>query len=121
MSTERNPRVAVIIPCLNEEATIASVLRGFRENLPAAALYVVDNNSVDATARIARELGAAVLRETRPGKGWAVRKAFKEVEADIYLLVDGDATYPPEDAGRMLQPIMDGVADVVVGARLGAE
>jgi glycosyltransferase involved in cell wall biosynthesis len=121
MSTEGNPRVAVIIPCLNEEATIASVLRGFREILPAAALCVVDNNCVDATARIAHESGAAVLRETRPGKGWAVRKAFKEVEADIYLLVDGDATYPLEEARRMLQPIIDGVADVVVGARLGAE
>jgi glycosyltransferase involved in cell wall biosynthesis len=113
-------RVAVIIPCLNEETTVGRVLDGFRERLPGAGLFVIDNNSTDRTPDVARDHGAVVLRETRPGKGSAVRKAFREVDADIYLLVDGDATYPPEDAGRLLEPILRGAADVVVGSRLGS-
>ena len=112
-------RIAVVIPCLNEEATIGLVVRKFRTVLPAAELYVVDNNSTDATERVAREAGATVLRETRRGKGHAVRKAFREVEADIYILVDGDDTYPAEEAPRLIQPIVDGDADVVVATRLG--
>ena len=118
MGPERPCQVAVVIPCLNEAPTIGRVLEGFRGALPAARLYVIDNNSTDQTARLAREHGAVVLRETRPGKGHAVRKAFREVDADVYLLVDGDDTYPPEDAPRLLQPILDGEADVVVGVRL---
>ncbi len=121
MSTAGSLRVAVVIPCLNEQATIGRVLDGFRASLPEADLYVLDNNSSDKTPQVAREHGAVVLRETRPGKGFAVRKAFREVEADIYLLVDGDDTYPAEDARRMMKPILDGVADVVVGTRLGSE
>jgi glycosyltransferase involved in cell wall biosynthesis len=121
MKRAENLRVAVIIPCLNEEATVGGVLDGFRASLPAAALYVIDNNSSDRTAQIALDHGAIVLKETRPGKGFAVRKAFREVDADVYLLVDGDDTYPAEDAMRMLEPIFDGRADVVVGARLGAD
>lgn len=113
--------MAVVIPCLNEEATVGQVLRAFRAVLPEATCYVIDNNSVDATARIARDEGAVVLRETRPGKGHAVRKAFREVEADIYLLVDGDDTYPAEEAPGMLRPILEGVTDVVVAARLAAD
>src|SRR6266513_4880542 len=118
MSAASNRRVAVVIPCLNEELTIGRVLDGFRTSLPEAHLYVIDNNSSDKTPQVAAEHGAVVLRETRPGKGFAVRKAFREVEADIYLLVDGDGTYPAEDAGRMIQPIVDGVADIVVGTRI---
>src|SRR6185503_14851962 len=110
-------RIAVVVPCLNEEATIGLVVRKFRAVLPAAELYVVDNNSTDATERVAREAGATVLRETRRGKGHAVRKAFREVEADIYILVDGDDTYPAEEAPRLIQPIVDGDADVVVATR----
>lgn len=121
MPTEGNRRVAVIIPCLNEELTIGRVLRSFRAALPDATCYVIDNNSKDATARIAREEGATVLRETRPGKGHAVRKAFREVEADVYVLVDGDDTYPAEEAPRLLAPVLDGSADIVVAARLGGE
>ena len=121
MPTEGNRRVAVIIPCLNEELTIGRVLRAFRAALPDATYYVIDNNSKDATARIAREEGATVLRETRPGKGHAVRKAFREVEADVYVLVDGDDTYPAEEAPRLLAPVLDGSADIVVAARLGGE
>lgn len=121
MEPARNVRVAVIIPCLNEEATVGAVLDGFRSSLPEAALYVIDNNSTDQTAQVARARGGHVLRETRPGKGFAVRKAFREIDADVYLLVDGDDTYPAEDGGRMLAPILDGTADVVVGARLGSD
>jgi glycosyltransferase involved in cell wall biosynthesis len=121
MEPARNVRVAVIIPCLNEEATVGAVLDSFRSSLPEAALYVIDNNSSDKTAQIAHERGAHVLRETRPGKGFAVRKAFREIEADVYILVDGDDTYPAEDADRMLEPILSGMADVVVGARLGSD
>jgi hypothetical protein len=120
MAAQANSHVAVIIPCLNEEPTIGRVLRAFRTVLPHASMYVIDNNSVDGTARVALEEGATVLRETRAGKGHAVRKAFREVEADVYLLVDGDDTYPAEEAPRLLQPILDGVADVVVAARLDA-
>jgi glycosyltransferase involved in cell wall biosynthesis len=114
-------RIAVVIPCLNEEATIGLVVRKFRTVLPAAEVYVVDNNSTDATGRVAREAGASVLRETRPGKGHAVRKAFREVEADLYILVDGDDTYPAEDAPQLLQPILDGDADIVVATRLAED
>ncbi len=112
-------RIAVVVPCLNEEATIGLVVRKFRTVLPTAELYVVDNDSTDATERVAREAGATVMRETRRGKGHAVRKAFREVEADIYILVDGDDTYPAEEAPRLIQPILDGDADVVVATRLG--
>lgn len=121
MAAEGNRRVAVIIPCLNEEATIGPVLRKFRTTLPEAVLYVIDNNCVDGTARIARAEGATLLRETRPGKGHAVRKAFREVEADVYLLVDGDDTYPAEAAPQMLRPVLDGEADVVVAVRLASQ
>jgi len=114
-------RIAVVVPCLNEEATIGLVVRKFRTVLPTAELYVVDNDSTDATERVAREAGATVLRETRRGKGHAVRKAFREVEADIYILVDGDDTYPAEEAPRLIQPILDGDADVVVATRLGGD
>jgi glycosyltransferase involved in cell wall biosynthesis len=121
MESARIVRVAVIIPCLNEEATIGAVLDGFRSHLADAELYVIDNNSTDRTGEVARARGAHLLRETRPGKGFAVRKAFREIDADVYLLVDGDDTYPAEDAERMLAPILAGTADVVVGARLGSD
>jgi glycosyltransferase involved in cell wall biosynthesis len=121
MERAENLRVAVIIPCLNEEATVGGVLEGFRASLPNASLYVVDNNSSDRTAQVALDHGATVLRETRPGKGFAVRKAFREVEADAYLMVDGDGTYSAADAKRMLDPILQGTADVVVGTRLGED
>jgi glycosyltransferase involved in cell wall biosynthesis len=121
MNPAENLRIAVIVPCLNEEATVGRVLDGFRASLPGVSLYVIDNNSSDRTAQVALDHGAVVLRETRPGKGFAVRKAFRELEADIYLLVDGDDTYPAEEAPRLLAPILDGTADVVVGARLGAD
>lgn len=113
-------RVAVVIPCLNEAPTIGGVVADFRRALPDARVYVVDNASTDATASVAAAAGATVFRESRRGKGHATRKAFRTIEADAYLLVDGDGTYPAEDAPRLLQPIADGVADVVTGSRLNA-
>lgn len=117
----RRPRVAVIIPCLNEELTIGRVLEEFRRELPDAALVVIDNASTDGTAAVAARHGAVVLRERRRGKGHAVRRAFRLVDADAYLLVDGDATYPAADAHRLLAPILADEADVVIGGRLARE
>ena len=91
--TRPDPRIAVLIPCYNEEATIAKVVRDFRDNLPGAVITVYDNNSSDATAERAREAGAVVRFEARQGKGNVVRRMFADVEADIYVLVDGDDTY----------------------------
>lgn len=111
------PRVAVLIPCLNEELTIAEVVRQFRTRLPQAAIYVFDNNSSDRTAERARAAGATVFREPQQGKGYVVRAMFREIEADVYLLVDGDGTYPPEILYDLIGPIIAGEADMVVGTR----
>jgi glycosyltransferase involved in cell wall biosynthesis len=110
--------VAVIIPCLDEALTIGAVLASFRRELPDARLVVVDNGSTDGTAEVASAHGAEVLYERRRGKGHAVRRAFRIVNADVYLLVDGDGTYPAEQARRLIQPILDDEADVVIGGRL---
>ena len=112
--------VAVVIPCLNEAAAIGGVLDDFRAALPGATLVVVDNGSTDGTGEVAAGRGATVLVERRRGKGNAVRLAFRAVEADVYLLVDGDGTYPAAEAPRLLAPILAGEADVVVGGRLDA-
>jgi glycosyltransferase involved in cell wall biosynthesis len=114
-------RIAVVIPCLNEESTVAKVISDFRRLLPEAAVFVIDNNSTDSTARVASEAGAEVIAERQPGKGMAVRKAFRMIDADIYLLVDGDDTYPAEAAAALLAPILDDLADIVVGSRLCME
>jgi hypothetical protein len=111
-------KIAVIIPCLNEASAIGSVLDEFRAALPDAELVVVDNGSTDGTAERAARGGATVLVERRRGKGNAVRLAFRRVDADAYLLVDGDGTYAAADAERLLAPIRTGEADVVVGGRL---
>lgn len=111
--------VAVIVPCLNEAQTISSVIRDFRTALPKASIVVIDNGSADATAAIAAAEGATVLSESRPGKGHAIRTAFHSIDASIYLMVDGDGTYPAVEAMRLIQPIQDGLADVVTGGRLG--
>ena len=112
--------VAVIIPCLNEAVTIGGVLDEFRKTLPDAELVVIDNNCTDTTAQIAAARGATVLRERRPGKGHAVRKALREIDAEVYLLVDGDGTYPAAAAPDLLAPILADDADVVIGGRLDA-
>jgi glycosyltransferase involved in cell wall biosynthesis len=111
-------RIAVLIPCLNESLTIAKVIEDFRAALPAAEIYVIDNASTDGTDAIAREHGATVLYETRRGKGYAMRTAFRRIDADLYVMVDGDDTYPADQVGALLQPVLDGKADMTVGSRL---
>ena len=110
--------IAVLIPCYNEAVTIAKVVDDFHRELPEATVYVYDNNSTDDTAEIARAHGAVVRREPRQGKGNVVRQMFRDVEADCYLMVDGDDTYPAEAARGLCQPILEGEADMTVGDRL---
>ena len=110
--------VAVLIPCYNEAVTIAKVVDDFHAALPGATVYVYDNNSSDETASIAAEHGATVVRETRQGKGNVVRQMLRDIDADYYVMVDGDDTYPAEAAPALLAPLADGTADMVVGDRL---
>ena len=111
-------RVAVLVPCYNEEAAVATVVADFRKALPAAEVYVYDNNSTDRTAKIAREAGAIVRSERRQGKGHVVRRMFADIEADIYVLVDGDATYDAPSAPCMIDKLLDEHLDMVVGLRV---
>lgn len=111
-------RVAVLIPCFNEAPSIGAVVADFKKVLPEATVYVYDNNSTDDTAQIATEAGAVVRKETRQGKGNVVRRMFREIDADCYLMVDGDGTYPAEAAMTLLQPVMEHGADMVIGDRL---
>lgn len=111
-------RVAVLIPCYNEAPSIGAVVADFKKALPEAIIYVYDNNSTDDTVRIAAEAGAVVRKETRQGKGNVVRRMFREIDADCYLMVDGDGTYPAESAMTLLQPVLDEEADMVIGDRL---
>lgn len=110
--------VAVLIPCYNEAVTIGKVVDDFRRVLPEATVYVYDNNSSDGTASIAAEHGAVVRAERRQGKGNVVRQMFREIDADYYIMVDGDDTYPAEAAPRLLEPLMNDTADMTVGDRL---
>ncbi|MVA24051.1 glycosyltransferase [Agrobacterium vitis] len=109
--------VAVLIPCYNEAGTIASVVRGFRTALPQARVYVYDNNSTDGTALAAMLAGAEVLQERRQGKGHVVRRMFADIDADIYLMADGDGTYAPQDATALIHLLMEERADMVVATR----
>jgi glycosyltransferase involved in cell wall biosynthesis len=111
-------RVAVLVPCFNEEATIAKVVADFRAALPEAAIYVYDNNSADGTVDVARGAGARVRRETHQGKGNVVRRMFADVDADVYVLVDGDATYDAASARTMIARLVEERLDMVVGARV---
>lgn len=110
--------VAVLVPCYNEAVTIAKVVDDFRRVLPRAVVYVYDNNSSDGTADIARAHGAVVRHESRQGKGNVVRSMFREIEADYFLMVDGDDTYPAEAAPDLLEPLALEAADMTVGDRL---
>ena len=100
-------KIAVLIPCYNEELSIGKVVKDFRKELPDADIYVYDNNSKDNTVEIAKKAGAIVRSEYNQGKGNVVRRMFREVEADIYVMVDGDDTYPAEDVHKLIAPIME--------------
>ena len=119
--TAASPRIAVLVPCYNEEAAVASVVKGFRQALPAAQIYVYDNNSTDRTAEVAREAGAEVRSERRQGKGHVVRRMFADIDADVYVLVDGDATYDAPSAPRMIEKLLAEHLDMVVGLRVDQE
>ena len=110
--------IAVIIPCYNEEIAIAAVVRDFRAALPSAQIYVYDNASSDNTAQVATDAGAIVRYEARPGKGNVVRRMFADIEADIYIMVDGDDTYEAAAAPRLIQKLIDEQLDMVNGARI---
>ena len=112
------PTVAVLVPCYNEALTIAKVVDDFRRVLPEATVYVYDNNSSDDTAAIARAHGAVVRTERRQGKGNVVRQMMRDIDADYYVMVDGDDTYPAEAAPALLAPLMADEADMTVGDRL---
>lgn len=116
--TSAQLRIAVLVPCYNEEAAVATVIADFRRALPSAEIYVYDNNSRDRTAAVAREAGAIVRTERRQGKGHVVRRMFADVEADVYVLVDGDATYDAPSAPRMIDRLLDDHLDMVVGLRV---
>ncbi len=111
-------RTAVLVPCYNEEAAIVQVVNDFRRALPDAQIYVYDNNSKDRTIEVAKEAGAIVRREPLQGKGNVVRRMFADIEADIYVLVDGDATYDAASAPAMIKLLLDNQLDMVNGARV---
>ncbi|MGP8253154.1 MAG: glycosyltransferase [Terracidiphilus sp.] len=112
------PTIAVLIPCFNEELTIAEVIAGFQAELPGAQICVFDNNSTDRTVEFARQSGAKIFRERRQGKGFVVQSMFREIDADIYIMVDGDGTYPASQVKMLLEPVLNNDADMVVGSRL---
>lgn len=112
-------KTAVLIPCYNEATSIEKVINDFKQQLPDATIYVYDNNSTDNTADIARRAGAVVKHEFRQGKGNVVRSMFRDIDADCYLMVDGDDTYPAENAKEMCQLVEEG-ADMVIGDRLSS-
>ncbi|MBC8444522.1 MAG: glycosyltransferase [Chloroflexi bacterium] len=116
--SEQEPTIAVLIPCLNEAVSIRKVITDFRSELPDADIYVFDNNSTDDTVRIAQEAGAIVCQESRRGKGYVLQSMFQGVEADLYVLVDGDDTYPSQAVHCLLAPVRAHEADMVVGSRL---
>lgn len=113
-------KIAVLVPCYNEAKTVAKVVRGFREALPEATVYVYDNNSTDGTDQLAGEAGAVVRYERQQGKGNVIRRMFSEIDAECYILVDGDDTYPAENAAEMAERVLKKNADMVVGDRLSS-
>lgn len=119
--TRRKPTIAVLIPCYNEEIAIRSTVAGFREALPESTIYVYDNNSQDQTFALAQQAGAVVRKETLQGKGNVVRRMFSDVEADVYLMTDGDTTYDPGAARAMIELLISENLDMVVGKRVHQE
>jgi glycosyltransferase involved in cell wall biosynthesis len=117
LNSPQPPRIAVLLPCYNEEAAIGATVRGFREALPSATVYVYDNNSRDRTREIAAEAGAVVRTERQQGKGNVVRRMFADVDTDIYVMADGDLTYDPQSAPIMVDFLLAEQLDMVVGTR----
>ena len=113
-------KIAVLIPCYNESLTIKKVIEDYRQALPEAKIYVYDNNSNDGTDQIAREMGAEVRYEYRQGKGTVIRSMFRDIEAECYLMIDGDDTYPAESARKMTDLVLDKGIDMVIGDRLSS-
>lgn len=113
-------KIAVLIPCYNESATIEKVVKDYKKALPEADIYVYDNNSKDHTDEIAKKAGAIVRYEYRQGKGNVIRTMFREIDADCYLMIDGDDTYPAENAKEMCELVLSGKADMVIGDRLSS-
>lgn len=111
-------KTAVLIPCYNEELTIEKVVRDFAKELPDADIYVYDNNSKDETVKLAKKAGAILSFEKRQGKGNVVRTMFREIDADVYIMVDGDDTYPAEEVHQLIEPIINEKVDMVIGDRL---
>jgi glycosyltransferase involved in cell wall biosynthesis len=114
---QQSPRIAVILPCYNEEAAIGATVAGFRSALPSATVYVYDNNSRDRTADIAAKAGAVVRNERQQGKGHVVRRMFADIDADVYVMADGDLTYDPKAAPAMVDLLLAEQLDMVVGTR----
>lgn len=117
---EKNKKIAVLIPCYNESKTIGKVVKDYKKALPTADIYVYDNNSSDGTDKIAKKAGATVKYEYRQGKGNVIRSMFKDIDADCYLMIDGDDTYPAESAKEMCDLILENKADMVIGDRLSS-
>ena len=113
-------KVAVLIPCYNESKTVKKVVEDFRKSLPEAAIYVYDNNSTDGTGELAKEAGAIVRHEYQQGKGNVIRRMFREIDAEVYVMVDGDDTYPAEAAPEMVRKVVEEQSDMVVGDRLSS-
>ena len=117
MNAVASPRIAVLLPCYNEEAAIAATVAGFRAALPGATIYVYDNNSRDRTCEVAREAGAVVRSERQQGKGHVVRRMFADIDADVYVMADGDLTYDAKAAPAMVDQLLADQLDMVVGTR----
>lgn len=113
-------KIAVLIPCYNEELTVEKTVSDFKHVLPNADIYVYNNNSKDRTKELALKVGAIVKDEYRQGKGAVVRSMFRDIDADVYIMVDGDDTYPAEEVEGLIAPVLDGKADMVIGDRLSS-
>ena len=117
MASNMTPRIAVLLPCYNEEAAIAATVAGFKAALPGAQVFVYDNNSRDRTRDVAAKAGAIVRTEVQQGKGNVVRRMFADIEADVYVMADGDLTYDPKSAPAMVEQLLAEELDMVVGTR----
>jgi glycosyltransferase involved in cell wall biosynthesis len=115
---QKDLKIAVLIPCHNEESTIGKVIGQFRQELPSAEIYVFDNCSTDTSATIAQQSGAGVIYEPRKGKGFVIESMLDRIDTDIFVMVDGDDTYPAEAVHKLMEPVLEGKADMAVGARL---